>query len=111
MQDLSPKCLTAACVEQAGGLLDPKDTPGSPLFLRLLQIGRRCLSLAGNLVLALNQAARIVPRRHMAQPDVARQAAEERNSFPDEHWHTSDNEALNQPCAQKPLNRDSAIDV
>src|SRR5260370_132840 len=28
-----------------------------------------------------------------------------------ENWHTSDDETLNEPCAQKPLNRDSTVDV
>ena len=63
------------------------------------------------MVLALNQATRIMPRRHVTEPNVARQGPEERNPVPDEYRHTSDNETLNEPRAQEPLNRDPAIDV
>src|SRR6266496_2429663 len=68
-------------------------------------------SLAGNMVLALNQAARIVPSRYVMKPHVTRQGAEERNSVSNEHRHASDNETLNEPRAQEPLNRDPTIDV
>src|SRR5712691_5736535 len=64
-----------------------------------------------NLVLTLNQAARIVTRRYVAQPNVARQAAEKRNSISNEHWHSSDDEELNDPRAQEPLDGDAAVDV
>ena len=36
-------------------------------------------------VFALNQSARVVPRRHVAQPDVAEHRAEKRDSVSDEH--------------------------
>src|SRR5712692_3084825 len=63
------------------------------------------------MVLALNQAARIVPCRYVTQPNVARQGAEERNSVSNEHRHASDNETLNEPRVQEPLNRDPTVDV
>ena len=63
------------------------------------------------MVLALNQAARIVASRYMTEPDIARQGAEERNSVSNEHRHASDNETLNEPRAQEPLNRDPTVDV
>src|SRR6266542_6543358 len=65
----------------------------------------------GNMVLALNQAARIVPRRYVTEPRVARQGAEERNPVSNEHRHASDHETLNEPRAQEPLNRDPTVDV
>ena len=63
------------------------------------------------MVLALNQAARIVPRHDVTEPDVARQGAEERNPVSNEHRHASDNETLDEPRAQKPLDRDPTVDV
>lgn len=44
------------------------------------------------MILALNEADRIVTRRHVTEPDVARQDAEERNSVSNEHGHASDDE-------------------
>src|SRR5271157_5053164 len=63
------------------------------------------------MVLALNQAARIVSSRYVTEPYVSRQGAEERNSLSNQHRYASDNETLNLSRAQKPLNRDSTIDV
>ena len=63
------------------------------------------------MVLAANQPARIVPSRHVTEPNVARQGAEERNSVSNEHRNASDNETLNEPGAQEPLNRDPTVDV
>ena len=40
-----------------------------------------------------------------------RQAAEEWNTFSDEHGNTRDGETLNEACAQEVLNRDAAVDV
>jgi hypothetical protein len=57
------------------------------------------------MVVAADQAARILPRPYMKEPNVARQGAEERNSLSNEHRHASDNQALNEPGAQEPLNR------
>src|ERR1039458_1164253 len=67
--------------------------------------------LTGDLVLALNQAARIVLRRYVMQPHIARHGAEERNSLSNEHRHTRDDETLNQACAQESLNRNPSVDV
>jgi hypothetical protein len=65
----------------------------------------------GNLVLALDQAAGIVPSGYVTEPNVARQGAEERNSVSNEHGNTCDYEALNEPSPKKPLNGDPAINV
>src|SRR5260221_8214820 len=65
----------------------------------------------GNVVLALNQAAGILPRGDVTEPHIVRQGAEERNSVSNEHRHASDNEPFNEPRAQEPLNRDATIDV
>src|SRR5207249_11527271 len=72
---------------------------------------RPSLLLFNNLILALNQAARIMPRRDVAKPNVARQTVEQRNSLSSEHGHARDNELVNGPLAQKPLNRDSPVDL
>ena len=40
-----------------------------------------------------------------------RKGAEERDSVSDENWDASDDEAVNESCAQEVLNCDSAIDV
>src|SRR5947207_12720438 len=72
---------------------------------------RPSLLLFNNLILALNQAARIMPRRDVAKPNVARQTAEQRTARPTEHGNARDNEPWNGPLAQKPLNRDSPVDV
>src|SRR5438132_12579987 len=72
---------------------------------------RPSLLLFNNLILALNQAARIMPRREVAKPNVARQTAEQRNSLSNEHGHARDNEPLNGPLEQKPMNRDSTVVV
>ena len=63
------------------------------------------------MVLALNQAARIVPSRDVAEPNVARQGAKERNSVSNEHGHASDNETLNEPRAQEALNGNPTVDI
>lgn len=67
--------------------------------------------LGGNQVFTLNQAARIVASRYVVEPNVARQGAEERNSFSNEHRHANDNETLNEPRTQEPLNRDPTVDI
>src|SRR5271163_2754431 len=65
----------------------------------------------GNLVLALQETARIVLRCDMKEPHISRQRAEERNAFSNKHRHTGDDETLNQPSPQEPLYRNSSIDV
>src|SRR5258708_26991607 len=67
--------------------------------------------LGDNLVLALNQAARVVPGGNVTEPNVVRQGGEERDSLPNEHRHSSDNETLNGPGAQESLNGDATVDV
>src|SRR5437899_5658366 len=67
--------------------------------------------LGGNLILALNQAARIVPRHDVPEPHIALEGAEERNPVSNEHGHASDNETLNEARTQEALNGDPAIDV
>src|SRR5664280_152319 len=52
-----------------------------------------------------------MPSRDVTEPHVARQGAEERDSVSNEHRHARDNETLNEPRAQEPLNRDPAVDV
>ena len=63
------------------------------------------------MVLALNQAARIMPSRDVEEPHVSRQRPEEGNALADEHRHPRNHETLNQPGAQEFLNRDPAVDV
>src|ERR1700680_507327 len=63
------------------------------------------------MVFALNQATWIVLRRDVTELDVARQGSEERNSLSNEHGHASDDETLNKPRIQEPLNRDSTVNV
>jgi hypothetical protein len=50
-------------------------------------------------------------RHDVMEPNVMRQAAEERNSFSDEHGDTCNCQALNEPGAQELLNRDSTVDI
>jgi hypothetical protein len=71
--------------------------------------GKQLLGI--DMICALNQAAGIVAGRYVAEPNVVRQGAEERNSLSDEHRHASDNETLNEPFAQEPLDGDPAVDV
>src|SRR5271156_1369476 len=47
----------------------------------------------------------------MAEPDIVRQRSKERNSFTNQYRHASNNETLDQTRAQKPLNRNSTVDV
>jgi hypothetical protein len=47
----------------------------------------------------------------MTEPNVPVQRPEERNPVSDEYGHASDNETLNEPRLQKPLNRDPTVDV
>lgn len=67
--------------------------------------------LGSNVVLGLNQPARIVLGRNVTQPYVARNHAEQRNSVSNEHRHPRDNEALNKAFAQEPLNRYPSVDI
>jgi hypothetical protein len=62
-------------------------------------------------ILAADETAGIVARGYVTEPNVVRQAAEERDTLSNEHRDTSDDEALNEPCAEKLLNGDAAVDV
>ena len=63
------------------------------------------------MVLALYQAAWVVPSRYVTETNVVRQGAEERNPVSNQYRHASDNETLDEPGSQKPLNRDSPVDI
>jgi hypothetical protein len=52
-----------------------------------------------------------VLRRHVTQPNVALQGPEKRDPVSNEHRHASDDETLNEPRAQEPLNGDPTVDV
>src|SRR5258708_22530344 len=87
-------------------------------FLHLIGPGIRIERVRGptdlsedDFVLALNQAARILLRGHVAQAHIARQAAEQRDTFTNEHGHSSDGETLNQAGAEEGLNCDSSVDI
>src|SRR4051794_32050215 len=67
--------------------------------------------LDGNIILALNQAAWIVPSRYVMETDIVRQGAEERNTGANEHGNARNNETLNKPGLEKPLNGDPAIHI
>jgi hypothetical protein len=45
------------------------------------------------MVLALDQAARVMPCRHVAEPHVSRQRPEERDSVSDQDRHAGDDDA------------------
>lgn len=63
------------------------------------------------MVLALHQAARIVPGHHVTKTNVAWQDAEQRNPIPNQHRHARDNETLDESRRQKPLDHDTTIDI
>ena len=67
--------------------------------------------LGGNDILALDEAAGILPRPDVPEDDVALYGTKERNTGTDQDRNASDNEALNEPGLKKPLNRDPTIDV
>src|SRR5512146_3161040 len=64
-----------------------------------------------DVVLAGNQAAGIVAGGYMTQPNVAGQRPEQRYSFSNEYRHASNDETLNEPCAQESLNGNAAVNV
>jgi hypothetical protein len=63
------------------------------------------------MVLTLHQAALVVPSRYVLEPNVVRYGGKERNAVTNEHWYASDNEPIDQPRTQKPLNRYSTVNV
>jgi hypothetical protein len=52
-----------------------------------------------------------VLRGYVAEAQIARERAEQRNAFSDEHGYACDGETLNEAGAQKTLNGDASVDV
>src|SRR5262245_59965554 len=67
--------------------------------------------LLPQLVLALDQAARIGPRRDVTKSNVLRQGREQRNTLADQHRNASDDETIDKPGPKESLNRDATVDV
>src|SRR5580765_296762 len=67
--------------------------------------------LGGIDILTLNEAADVLPRRHVLESDIAWQLAKQRDTGADQHWNASDNEPINEPSSKKPLNGVPAIYV
>jgi hypothetical protein len=63
------------------------------------------------MIFAADQATGIVACDYVTEPNVMRQAAEERYPLSNEYWHTRDDEALDEACAEKLLNRDAAVNI
>ena len=72
---------------------------------------RRCTGLGGNEVFTLDQATLVLAGPHMAEGDVPGDGSEERYPGAEEHRNAGDNEALDEPGLEKPLNGDPAIDI
>src|SRR6202789_1541780 len=73
--------------------------------------GQWKFTLCDHVILAADQATGIVTSHDVTEPNVMRQAAEERNPLSNEHRDTRDDETLNESRAQELLNRDSSVDV
>jgi hypothetical protein len=67
--------------------------------------------LDGHLILTLNQAAGILARRDVGESDIVLYGAKKRDPGTDEHGNACDDEALNEPGPEKPLDGDPAIHV
>src|SRR5207253_2367756 len=65
----------------------------------------------GYVVLTLNEAARKLARRDVAELNIAGQAAKQRNASADEDRHAGDDELLNEPGPKESLNCDPAVDI
>ena len=65
--------------------------------------------LGNKVVFALHQAAGILARIYVTQVQVARQGAKKRNPVSNQHGHARDDKALNEPRAQKALNREATV--
>ena len=65
--------------------------------------------LGNKVVFALHQAAGILARINVTQVQVARQRAKKRNPVSNQHGHARDDKALNEPRAQKALNREATV--
>ena len=65
----------------------------------------------GDCVLALDGASRQLSGSNVLEPNVAVDAAEERDAAANEHGHTRDDETIDQTGPKEGLNRESAVDV
>ena len=70
-------------------------------------MGLPCL----NLVFALNEAARKLPRAEVPKADVTVRGSKERNAGPDKDWNAGDDQPLNEAGTQEALYSDTAVDV
>lgn len=62
-------------------------------------------------VLGLDEAAGVVPGCDVAEAEIARDDAEERDSLSDENGDAGDGEVLDEARAQETLDGDAAVDV
>ena len=65
----------------------------------------------GNYIFTLDKTARVLARRDMLERNVTLERAKQWDPGTDQHGNARDNEPLNEPRLEKPLNRDPAIDV
>jgi len=79
----------------------------------MIALGRRRLQRlsGGNYIFALDKAAGVLARRDMLERNVMRERAKQWNPGTDQHGNARDDESLDEPRLEKPLNRDPAIDV
>src|ERR1700681_3935407 len=66
---------------------------------------------AAHLILAFDEAARVLARCDVSEGDVAFGATKQRDSPADEYRYACDDETLNEPGAKKPLDGDATVDV
>src|SRR5260370_30644148 len=64
-----------------------------------------------NSIFGFDQPTSVVPSLNVLQPDILRQRSKQGNPLTDQNRHARDNQPLNHALAQKPLNRDSTIDI
>jgi hypothetical protein len=69
------------------------------------------LGLCQNFILALDETAGVLLGFNVPELYIARRGAKERDPRTDNHGDPSDSQALNEPSAQKRLNRKAAINV
>src|SRR5262245_14367997 len=74
-------------------------------------IVNRMASLGDNRVLTLNEPTGVLPRPQVLESDVARDRAEKRDPLADEDGNARDDQTLNEPGAEEPLNRDPTVYV
>src|SRR5690242_6070025 len=67
--------------------------------------------LGGNFILTLDETTLILARRNVPKQNVAWQRTKERDPAANKHRHATDNQSLNQPRSQEPLNGDAPVDV